>query len=155
VVVSFAVLSSCGESAQDPVATESVVTPAMTSPPGSTTSSEGPVKIVGTYEAVAFYPACANEALEHEGVTWYPIVHVGYDPLDPRLQTYVDDVLAVVREEAPLATEHGFVRVAPPGPGDDVGTLFVWADGVARWVSDSGDLDVWMIDDVIEYNWVC
>ena len=42
-----------------------------------------------------------------------------------------------------------------PGPGDDIGTLVVWADGVARWASDSGKLDVWMIDDEITYPWVC
>ncbi|MGH9135232.1 MAG: hypothetical protein ACRDZZ_14935 [Ilumatobacteraceae bacterium] len=54
-----------------------------------------------------------------------------------------------------LDHQDGLTRVAPPGPGDDIGTLVVWADGVARWTSDSGDLDVWMIDDEIVYNWVC
>jgi hypothetical protein len=49
----------------------------------------------------------------------------------------------------------GVARVAPPGPGDDIGTLVVWAVGVARWVSDSGVLDVWLIDDEVTYNWVC
>ena len=45
--------------------------------------------------------------------------------------------------------------LAVAGPDDDVGTLVVWADGVARWVADSGDLDVWMIDDEVPYYWVC
>jgi hypothetical protein len=31
----------------------------------------------------------------------------------------------------------------------------VWADGVARWTSDSGNLDVWLVDEPITYNWVC
>ena len=33
--------------------------------------------------------------------------------------------------------------------------MAVWADGVARWVSDRGELDVWMVDDEIEYSWIC
>jgi len=31
----------------------------------------------------------------------------------------------------------------------------MWADGVARWVSDSGKIDVWMVDDEITYMWAC
>ena len=49
----------------------------------------------------------------------------------------------------------GLARVMEPGPGDDVGTLVIWADGVARFVSDSGDLTAWMVTDEITYDWVC
>lgn len=45
--------------------------------------------------------------------------------------------------------------MSPPGPGDDIGTLVVRVDGVARWVSDNKQLDVWMIDDEISYTWDC
>ncbi len=54
-----------------------------------------------------------------------------------------------------MTGRQGLVRVVEPGPGDAFGTLVVWADGVAQWLSDSRDLDVWMIDDEIIYNWVC
>ena len=77
------------------------------------------------------------------------------DPIDSKLQARVNEILAVEREEPADARFRSFVRVPNPGPGDDVGTLVVWADGVARWVSDSGKIDVWMIDDEITYMWVC
>jgi hypothetical protein len=123
--------------------------------PDTTVSATPPVEIVGVYEAIGFYPACGNEALDHEGVTWYPLVHSGFDPMDPALQDRVDEVLAVEREDSPVSGVDGFARVPAPGPGDDIGTLVVWADGVARWVSKSRDLDVWMIDDEIVYTWDC
>jgi hypothetical protein len=113
------------------------------------------VEIVGVYEAVQAYPACGNEPLVHLGVTWYPLMHSGYDPIDSNLQERADRVLAIDREPAPVERFHSFARVPAPGPGDDVGTLVVWADGVARWISDSGTLDVWMIDEEIVYSWVC
>lgn len=124
-------------------------------PVETSTTLPDPVPIVGVYDAVGFYPACGNEVLSHLGRRWYPIVHDGLDPADRDLQDEVDAALAVDREEPPVAVMQGLTRVAPPGLGDDTGTLVVWADGVARWASDSGDLDVWMIDDVITYNWVC
>ena len=114
-----------------------------------------PVEVAGVYEGVEFYPACGNETLRHQGVTWYPVVQVGFDPMDPALQRRVDEVLAVDREDSPVVGVHGFARIPSPGPGDEIGTLVVWADDVARWVSDSRDLDVWMIDDEIRYSWVC
>lgn len=119
-------------------------------------TSTGPaVEVIGVYPATEFYPACGNETLDHRGVTWYPLARSGFGPYDPDLQDRIDEVFAVEREESPVAGVQGLARVAPPGPGDDVGTMVVWADGVARWVSDSGDLDVWMVDDEIVYNWEC
>jgi hypothetical protein len=65
-------------------------------------------------------------------------------------------ITSVDREPSPVGVPTGFApRVAEPGPGDDVGTLVVWADGVARWVSDSGNLDVWLIAEELTYDWVC
>jgi hypothetical protein len=121
-----------------------------------------PVGIVGVYEAIEFYPACGNETLNHQGVTWYTLVPVGFDlparltsnPGDADRQNMIDEVFAVARAESPVAGRYG-LKVVPPGPGDDIGTLVVWADGVARWVSDSRNLDVWMIDDPIRYIWAC
>lgn len=113
------------------------------------------VEIVGVFEGVGFYPACGNEPLLHDGTWWYPIVRSPHDPIDEHLQDRIDEALAAEREPSPVVGAQGFARVAPPGPGDDLGTLVVWDDGVARWVADSGTLDVWMIDEEITYNWVC
>jgi hypothetical protein len=44
--------------------------------------------------------------------------------------------------------------VPPPGPGDDVGTLIVYADGMARYESDSGNV-MWLTNVEPEYTWVC
>lgn len=108
-----------------------------------------PVPLQGVYEGVEFYPACGDERLVHEGVTWYQVHEADY----PEVWAAV---VAAVREEPPAADAvRGLVRVAPPGPGDDVGTLVVWFDGVARWVSDSGTLSTWMVDDELSYDWVC
>ena len=145
------------------VSSASVVTDratAMSAPPPSssidtTVQSPAPVEIVGVYEAVEAYPACGNEPLHHGGVTWYPLGRNGYEPIDSALQARVNEILAVERQEPADARFQGFGRVPYPGPGDDIGTLVVWADGVARWVSDSGTIDVWMIDDEITYMWVC
>ena len=40
-------------------------------------------------------------------------------------------------------------------PGDDTGTLTIYDDGTAYWVSDNGDLDTWLTTDEITYEWVC
>jgi hypothetical protein len=158
------VVAGCTSDDQAPTATQPSETDGVTQPstaPGSSLASETTamatpsVEIVGVYEAIGFYPACGNETLDHEGVTWYPLAHSGFDPMDPALQDRADEVLAVEREDSPVAGVHGLARVPSPGPGDDIGTLVVWADGVARWVSKSRDLDVWLIDDEIVYTWVC
>lgn len=141
--------------------TSTTTEPPAASGPSSSVSSVSlvpepdPVPIAGVYEAIDFYPACGNETLDHRGVTWFPVVAAGGEPLVPALQPRVDKILAVDREMSPVTGVHGIVRVVEPGPGDDIGTLVVWEDGVARWVSDSRDLDVWMIDDEIRYMWVC
>lgn len=157
------VVAGCTSDDQAPAAPQPSETDGVAQPtaaPGSllaseTTAPAAPVEIVGVYEAIGFYPACGNETLDHDSVTWYPLVHSGFDPMDPALQDRVDEVLAVEREDPPVAGVHGLARVPAPGPGDDIGTLVVWTDGVARWVSESRDLDVWMIDDEIVYTWVC
>ena len=135
--------AGCGTDDEAPVASQS-----------ETPVTATPVEIVSVYEAVEFYPACGNEILQHQGVRWYPVKPTGIEELDADIQPLLDEVLAVEREDSPVAGVRG-LRVVAPGPGDDIGTLVVWADGVARWVSDSRDLDVWMIDDPIRYFWAC
>ena len=145
-------VSGCGSDDQPPAATQPTETVLAVQP---TTATDAPIEIVGLYESIKFYPACGNETLRHQDVTWYPIVHSGFDPTDPDLQGRIDAIFAVERVDSPVVGVRGLARVVAPGPGDDIGTLVVWADGVARWVSESRDLDVWMIDDEIIYTWVC
>jgi hypothetical protein len=62
----------------------------------------------------------------------------------------------VAADAATMAVAAGSVgRVVAPGPGDDVGTLVIYQNGLAYWVSDSGDLDTWLTDTELTYNWVC
>jgi hypothetical protein len=150
-------LAACGDDGVAPaVSSPASLPPDTTVTTDVTVPSPAPVAIVGVYEAVKAYPACGNEPLDHDGVTWYPVTRVGFDPFDGSLQARADEILAVDREVPPSPPFQSLARrVQSPGPGDDVGTLVVWADGVARWVSDSGKLDVWLVDDEITYNWVC
>jgi len=113
------------------------------------------VPVASVAEGVAGYPACGTEPITSDGVTWYPVATVGGAAPTPELQAELDAILAVDREPSPVDGPSGLVRVVAPGPGDDVGTLVVWADGVARWTSDSGDLDVWLVDRELTYDWVC
>lgn len=132
--------------------TPEMTTPQTTTP--ETTAAPAPVPIVAVHEGVGFYPACGNETLTFDGETWYQLNH--YDGYDEEYATIYEAFADAEREPSPVAGRRGFApAVVAPGPGDDIGTLVIWADGVARWVSESGDLDVWMVDDEITYNWVC
>jgi hypothetical protein len=112
------------------------------------------VPIVALHEDVSFYPACGNETLTFEGLTWYQLNY--YDGYDEEYAAIYQAFADAERDPSPVVGRRGFApAVVEPGPGDDVGTLVIWADGVARWVSDSGDLDVWMVDEEITYNWEC
>ncbi|MEO6651700.1 MAG: hypothetical protein ABIP17_03480, partial [Ilumatobacteraceae bacterium] len=109
------------------------------------------VALVGVHQDVEFYPACMNEPTTMAGTTWYPVAEWGNDELADLYAT----ITSVVREQPTgPAGFAGVPRVVAPGPGDDVGTLTVWADGVAHFVSLSG-LDAWLVDDELSYNWVC
>ena len=110
--------------------------------------------IVSVTDDVAFYPACGNETLELPETSWYVVGQIGYRPFQENLVRLVEQIEAAPRE-LPATPPSGIVRVAPPGPGDDIGTLVVWSDGVARWTSERGTIDVWMIDEPIERNWDC
>lgn len=132
----------------EPVVPAEPVKPTEPVEPG-TDPSASPVPIVGVHEGVAFYPGCGDETLTFEGVTWYQVHESDYP--DVYAAIFAVDRLENVVESAP----RGFARVAPPGPGDDIGTLVIWEDGVARFVSESGNLTAWLVDDVLTYDWVC
>ncbi len=119
-----------------------VTTPTDTTPPEPTDST---IEIVRTVRAVEYYGACGNEILELDGETWYPIasVDLGGEPFD-------------TTRYAPLPpVAQSLVRVAPPGPGDDTGTLYVFADGIGRFVSDSGLIDNWLTTVEQQYMFAC
>ena len=48
----------------------------------------------------------------------------------------------------------GVVRVAPPGPGDDIGMMIVYSDGFVRFESVSG-WTIWLTDQEQTYGWEC
>lgn len=119
----------------------------LAAPPVSSEVSSGQVEVVGVHTDVDYYGACGNETLTVDGITYYPM--------------YYDDVQALDTTRYPvLAAEpvHGFgggvVRVAAPGPGDDIGTLIAYADGIARYESHSGRV-LWLTTAEQTYAWVC
>lgn len=119
------------------------VAPPAAPPTTAPTGTEVAVSVV--YEGVEFYPACGDEVLQHESGTWYSI--------QPEYEDWWALATETLRQEV---VQSGFApRVAPPGPGDDVGTLTVWEDGIARFVSDSGDVSAWLTQEELTYTWVC
>ena len=116
-----------------------------------------PLSIAEVFEGVPFYPACGNEQLVHDGITWYQVQSADY----PEIAMDIFEVPRDGLEEDLLRTDSeptGFAaapRVVEPGPGDDTGTLVVWEDGFARWVSDSGDLVAWLVQTELTYEWDC
>lgn len=106
---------------------------------------------------VTYYPACGNETLEHNGVTWYPFVP-DEDWEEPIFDGPLDDATAQASGALTIHGGRGMARVplvAAPGPGDDIGTLIIYDNGVAYWRSDSGQLETWLTTTPIEYTWVC
>lgn len=95
--------------------------------------------VVEVYEDVSFYGACGNEVLHHEDLVLY--------------QLLPEEEIDVTRYGSGMGVH---VRaVAPPGPGDDIGTLTLYDDGYARFVSENGEYDIWLTEEERDYNWVC
>jgi len=99
---------------------------------------------------VQYYPACGNETLEHGGRTWFPIARD--DWATPTAQAAAASGGRGFSVGVPI---RGLAVVAAPGPGDDVGTFYLYAGGRAYWVSDSGTIDTWLTLLPQTYNWVC
>ena len=104
-----------------------------------------PGEMLDQTAGVVYYPACGNETLRVEGVTYYQ-----FDPINP------GDFTPPSRADAPQGKSRGMLpRVAAPGPGDDTGTLTRYDGGFAYWVSDNGRLSTWLTTQEFTYNWVC
>jgi hypothetical protein len=91
-----------------------------------------------------FYGPCGNSSAEFSGETWYPLLQSEVALIDPSQHP----------EPAPPSAGFSAPKVAPPGPGDDVGTFVVYSDGLARFESESGVV-TWFSQVVHQYNWEC
>lgn len=141
-------LAACG--ATEPTGEQPPAPPPTTSPVTAEPDvTVAPVPIVAVHDDVEYYIACADVPVTVDGVLWYPVAEWGNE----RTAELFERITSVDRERpgGPV----GFApRVAPPGPGDDIGTLYVYADGVAWFESDSG-LTIWLTQDEVTYTWVC
>ena len=138
-LASLLVLAACG----DPESVEPV----------------GHVEVAAVYQRVEYYGACGNETLSVDGTTYYPIHNETYpgsndDSQRPDTDRYpvVGELLGMVGSV--VGSAGASPRVVPPGPGDDVGDLIVYVDGIARFESDSGWV-IWLTDEQQTYGWEC
>lgn len=104
--------------------------------------------VVEVLPEVDYHYACGNEVLElPDGRDFYPLLD----------QQDVDPALYQEQATAPRALVASIVLTAPaPGdiPGDDVGTLTVFDDGIARFESSIGTV-AWLTEDEVTYGFVC
>jgi hypothetical protein len=107
--------------------------------------------VVEVIEDVEYYYACGNEVLElPDGRRFFPLIDQGSVDEDARL-----GALVPVPVDGDVVLAAGTVlAVVAPGPGDDIGTLTVYDDGLAHFVSESG-IEAWLDDEEREYDWVC
>jgi hypothetical protein len=122
--------------------------PTTTAAPTTTTAApDGDVTIVDVIKGFEFYNPCQNSTIDVKGTAYYSV------PEGSMADS--GDFPDIDESRYPLPDEpQGFARVVPPGPGDDVGTMVVYSDGIARFESDSG-LVSWFTDQEQTYNWVC
>jgi hypothetical protein len=127
-----------------PVTVPTTAPPATTNPPGqqqpTTTTPGETVEILDILRGFSYYGACGNETVDVAGTVYYPLLP--------------EDLAALDTSRYPTDPAEGAVRVAPPGPGDDVGSMIVYADGIARFESDSGWI-IWLTDVEQSYGWEC
>lgn len=108
--------------------------------------SPAPGGYLSVAEGVSYYPTCGSGPLEHNGVTWHPIYRGDW-------ATPTAEALAASGGRGIAVGVHAVS--APPGPGDNLGRLYVYPAGRAYWVSDSGNYDEWFTVVPQTYNWVC
>ena len=115
---------------------------------------EGPT-VVAVYANVNWYPPCATSPIELGGDLYYPLP-MGAPPVDESLYPVPTGPAChnLGSDEPSVALAAGLPRVVPPGPGDDIGCVIVYSDGVARFESHSGNV-AWLTRKVQEYGYVC
>ena len=158
-------LMGCGDTGTSSGAGDS---PTETTTGPVETASPVELSVVQVVEDVRFYPACGNEVVEVDGVIWYPLLPEERDGLDRThvpdasaagLPAALADLLPAARPAAPAvvstAVPAALLAIPAPGPGDDVGTLWIFSDGLAFWEADSGTLRAWLTQEERTYDWVC
>ncbi len=122
----------------------------------SPTNGSTGITVVAVYENVNWYPACATSPIELGGRLFYPLpmgapaVDESKYPLPP---SHSGSALSGFGA-APGALGTVVPRVVAPGPGDDIGTVVAYSDGMARFESDSGNV-AWLTLEKQYYGYVC
>jgi len=111
-------------------------------------AASGPGGQTEVVDDVAFYPACGNETLTLDGVTWYSFV-----PEDP--ESFPTPLAMAALNRPNLGTSPSAAAAVPPGPGDDAGTLVIYDGGYAYFRSDSGNFTTWLTTEQMEYTFLC
>ncbi len=112
------------------------------------TSTSGGVPVTDVVENVGYYYACGNEVLQlPDGRSFWPLLEQDRVNRTKYLDTPTDDNALAFTGSLTLA-------VAPPRPGDDIGTLTVYEDGMAKYVSHRGTT-AWLDDEPVTYGWEC
>ena len=81
-----------------------------------------------------------------------PTVSQEIDAFDPSL--FPIGTVQPVESDQSAGVIQGLRRVAAPGPGDDIGVMVVYTDGMARFESMSGRV-IWLTSDERTCGWVC
>jgi hypothetical protein len=145
VAVPACLVSACSSDDEDTTVTGSTPDTTEAAPPATPeTRLKG---IAGVIDDFDYYGACGNETVTVDGTTYYPVFPEERPAIDTSLYPLPDGTSG-------FAPPAGAARVAPPGPGDDVGTMVVYDDGMARFESDSGRI-IWLTEEPHTYNWVC
>lgn len=106
------------------------------------------IEVVETIREVDYYYACGNEVLElPDGRRFYPLVDQDVVDEDAYLSVFTSPA-------APARFAAATLAVPMPEPGDDTGTLTIFEDGTARFVSESG-IEAWLTDEEQTYDWEC
>jgi hypothetical protein len=145
-LLALLLLAACGGDDSAGGQATTTTAPAPTTVVVATTPADGEVPILDVIEGFEYYNPCQNSSLDIDGTTYYVV---------PGAIASHGDYPDIDESRYPLPAEpEGFARIAPPGPGDDVGTMVVYADGTARFESDSGIVS-WFTTEELTYTWEC
>lgn len=138
-----------GSVARDAMSAASLVLVVLLAGCQGSEPSVGSIEVAETIAEVDYYYACGNEVLElPDGRRFYPFVDQDQVDEDAYLSAPVPQSASVRLATATL------VAVPMPEPGEDIGTLTIFEDGTARFVSETG-IEAWLTDEEQTYNWEC